>query len=49
MELTDYLLNHDIRKLEDPCREAEASDFQKALFYMYGHCKEYTSGEQKKQ
>ena len=44
MELTDYLLNHEIRKLEDPNREAEAADFQKALFYMYGHCKDVSSG-----
>ena len=42
------MLNHEIRKIEDPNKDAEATDFQKALFYMYGYCKDLQSAEEKK-
>ena len=47
-ELTDYLLNKEIRKVEDPNKDAEALDYQKALFYLYGHCKDFQSSEENK-
>ena len=47
-DVTDYLLNHEIRKVEDPNKEVEPLDYQKALFYMYGHCKDIQGSEESK-
>ena len=47
-EATDYLLNHEIRKIEDPNKDVEPLDYQKALFYIYGHCKDFQGSEENK-
>ena len=39
--LDDYILNSEIRKLEDPNKDVTPHDFQKALFYMYGNVENF--------
>ena len=40
VDLNAYILNKEIKSIENPNSEATAHDYQKALFYMYGHCEE---------
>ena len=38
--MSDYILNADIRKIEEPNKDAGPHDYQKALFYLYGNCED---------
>ena len=40
VDIADYVFNGDIRKAENPNNGATGQDYQKALFYMYGHCED---------
>ena len=39
--VAEYILNAEIRKIEDPNKDATNHDYQKALFYLYGHCEDF--------
>ena len=36
----EYILNADMRKVENPNEEATPHDYKKALFYLYGNCED---------
>jgi len=40
-----YVLNKEIRNAEKPTEDANAHDYNKALFYMYGYCEDWYNDE----
>ena len=40
IDIADYMLNHELRNVEEPNKDAKGTDYLKSIFYLYGNCED---------